>query len=66
MDISNATTVNEISEYVQEYARHYSNAPKKKYAVKHPHQYGAKSVFSDDTWDLVVQLCKIYGVPVKG
>lgn len=60
--LSGRSTVNTISEYVQNYARYNEDAPKLKYSCKHPNPFATQSVFSNDTWDLVVQLAKIYNV----
>lgn len=66
-NLQEAKNLSDVSEYVQKFARYHPDVPKRPYAVKHPHQYGSRTVSSDDTYDLVTQLCKIYkirkGVP---
>lgn len=65
MTLSDKPTINEISEYVQETARYDSGAPHKKYFCRYPHAYGAKVIVSNDTWDIVEQIAKAYGVRAK-
>lgn len=63
-DLTKAKTIRDVSSYVQNTARYYKDAPMKKYAVRYPNQYGSRCVFSDDTHDLVLRLCRIYKIRI--
>jgi len=52
------TTVEDVSQHVQDYARYMGDAGDATYLV----EFGGKTYTSNDTWDLVVQICRDKGI----